>query len=71
MSTKAMISIWFFVGCLLAIYGVLILLAGFQDSAVNDPNVAMRNLHLQIWWGFGLLGMGLAYGVHFRPRRPK
>jgi hypothetical protein len=71
MSTKTMISIWFFVGCLLAIYGVLILLAGFQDTASDDPNLVMRNLRLQIWWGFGLLGMGLAYGVHFRPRRPK
>jgi hypothetical protein len=66
-----MISIWFFVGCLLAIYGVLILLAGFQDTASDDPNLVMRNLHLQIWWGFGLLGIGLAYGVHFRSRRPK
>jgi hypothetical protein len=71
MSTKTMISIWFFVGCLLATYGALILLAGLQDTASDAPNVAMRNLHLQIWWGFGLLGMGLAYGVHFRPRRPK
>ena len=71
MSTKAMISIWFFVGCLLAIYGVLILLAGLQDTVSDVPKVAMRNLHLQIWWGFGLLGIGLAYGVHFRPRRPK
>lgn len=70
MSTKAMISIWFFVGCLLTIYGALILVAGFDDRAFDGPNVAMQHLHLQIWWGFGLLAIGLAYGIRFRPRGP-
>jgi hypothetical protein len=30
MTTKSMISIWFFVGCLLIVYGVLILVAGIR-----------------------------------------
>jgi FtsH-binding integral membrane protein len=71
MSTKTMIPIWFFVGCLLAVYGALILLAGFHEPASDAPNVAMANLHLQIWWGVGLLGIGVAYVISFRPRRSK
>jgi hypothetical protein len=70
MSTKTMISIWFFVGCLLTIYGVLILIAGIREYSAAS-NIAMQNLHLQIWWGIGLLAMGLGYTFHFRPRRAK
>lgn len=66
-----MISIWFFVGCLLTSYGVLILAAGLREPSSDPSDTAMRNLHLPIWWGFGLLALGLAYGIHFRPRRPK
>lgn len=66
-----MIPIWFFVGCLLTIYGALILAAGLWDPALDAHGVAMQNMHLQIWWGIGLLGLGLAYGIYFWPRRPK
>jgi hypothetical protein len=65
-----MISIWFFVGCLLTIYGVLILIAGVSEYSAG-PNIAMQNLHLQIWWGIGLLAMGLGYTFHFCPGRTK
>ncbi|PYV80677.1 MAG: hypothetical protein DMG93_18360 [Acidobacteria bacterium] len=65
MPTK-MISIWFFIGCLLTLYGGLILAASFQTH--STPAVAMQNLHLQLWWGIGLLAIGLFYAVRFRPR---
>ncbi|MGH9515379.1 MAG: hypothetical protein ACRD3P_06840 [Terriglobales bacterium] len=72
MTTKSMISIWFFVGCLLIVYGVLILLAGIRNySATSTPDVVMQNLHLQIWWGIGLLILGTVYAVRFFPRRSK
>ena len=72
MTTKSMISIWFFVGCLLTVYGVLILSAGIRNySAASSPDVVMQNLHLQIWWGIGLLIMGSVYAIRFRPRRQK
>jgi hypothetical protein len=69
MTTKGMISIWFFIGCLLSIYGILILAAGTQPTpAPNDANVAMRDLHLQFYWGIGMLALGLVYLIRFPPR---
>jgi hypothetical protein len=67
-----MISIWFFVGCLLTPYGGLILVSGIRNySGTMGREVAMSNLHLPIWWGILLLVMGLAYIVWFRPRQEK
>jgi hypothetical protein len=31
----------------------------------------MQNLHLQIWWGVGLLILGTVYTIRFFPRRLK
>jgi len=65
-----MISIWFFVGCLLTIYGILILAAGIRQISGNDgAQFAMKELHLQVWWGTGLVLMGLGYTLRFWPRR--
>lgn len=72
MTIKSMISIWFFVGCLLLVYGGLILTAGIRHySALSTPDVVMQNLHLQIWWGIGLLILGTSYTIRFFPRRLK
>lgn len=66
--TAKMISIWFFVGCLLATYGVLILIAGINDKGDSGREIAMPDFHAQIWWGIGLLLIGLSYVGRFRPR---
>jgi hypothetical protein len=72
MSLKGMLSIWFFVGCLLTIYGLLILIAGIQDySSQQTAGYVLPGLHLQVWWGVGLFIMGCVYVVRFRPRRTK
>ena len=72
MSIKKMISIWFFVGGLLTAYGVLILIAGLSGgAAAGGREVMMQRLHLQIWWGVGMLILGLVYLVRFRPGREK
>ena len=66
--TAKMISIWFFVGCLLTAYGALILFAGITDRGDSGREIAMSHLHAQIWWGIGLLLIGLTYVGRFRPR---
>jgi hypothetical protein len=67
---KQMISIWFFIGCLLTIYGLLILYAGVQTFAGGSAQGgAVQGLHLSLWWGIGMTIVGAGYAVHFRPRR--
>lgn len=64
------ISIWFFIGCLLAIYGVLITGAGLYEL-VSPParTVVLAGLHAPIWWGLLMLAGGLAYVYFFRPSK--
>jgi hypothetical protein len=65
---KPFISVWFFIGVLLTIYGVLILSSGIYSLFVPpDHPVAMSSLHIAIWWGSGILLLGAGYVVRFRP----
>ena len=72
MHRPGMISIWFFVGALLLIYGVLILGAGlFEFVAPPEHPVVLANLHAGVWWGILLIALGLIYTVRFFPGRTK
>ena len=66
--TEHGIPIWFFIGALLAVYGVLILGAGIA-GLFHPPRVALAGLNAGIWWGALLLVIGLGYLRAFRPRR--
>lgn len=67
---KKMISIWFFIGTLLTIYGVLIFGAGLYDLIVPDKHfVVLRELHAGVWWGALLVVIGLVYIFKFRPKK--
>ena len=62
------ISIWFFIGVLLTIYGTMILGYGISELVTGQTaNVILANLHAPIWWGGLMLALGLFYGVRFRP----
>jgi hypothetical protein len=62
------ISIWFFIGVLLTIYGVLILSYGLWELITgNVANVVLANLHAPVWWGGIMLALGIFYSVRFRP----
>ena len=50
MARHGTISIWFFIGLLILIYGVLILGAGIAELS-SPPPVVMAELHVTIWWG--------------------
>ena len=61
------ISIWFFIGVLLTVYGTMILGYGLYELTL--PQMAVANYHASIWWGALLLAVGLFYGLRFRPGR--
>ena len=64
------ISIWFFIGVLLTIYGALIFGYGLWELATHHlANVVLNYLHAPVWWGGLMLIFGLFYSLRFRPRR--
>jgi hypothetical protein len=64
------LSIWFFVGVLLLIYGALILGSGIY-GLYRPPGreVVLAHLHAGIWWGALLLVLGGVYTYFFSPGR--
>ncbi|HTP79041.1 MAG TPA: hypothetical protein VMM57_01415 [Bacteroidota bacterium] len=65
-------SVWFVIGLLLIIYGLMIMGAGVYDYFVPPANpVVMNELHAPIWWGGLLLVMGLFYSIKFTPKKQK
>ncbi len=70
MQRPGMVSIWFFIGVLLLIYGVLILGAGIYQLAVPPEHpVVLANLHAGIWWGALVIALGAFYALKFKPKR--
>lgn len=65
---RQIIPVWFFVGLLLLIYGVLILMSGLAEWPHPSPTV-LANLHAPVWWGGLMVILGGAYVILFRPRR--
>jgi len=52
-----MIPVWFFVGIILLIYGVIILAEGIYEFSSPPPTV-LSNLHPALWWGALLIILG-------------
>jgi len=62
------ISIWFFIGALLTVYGVMIFGYGLYELASHQTaGVVLADLHAPVWWGALMLALGLFYSVRFRP----
>ena len=63
------LPIWFFIGALLTVYGAMILGAGLYDL-VSPPSteVVLSRLHVNLWWGAGMLLLGLVYVVRYWPK---
>lgn len=62
------IPVWFFVGALLGIYGVLILISGLREWS-NPPPTVLANLHAPVWWGGLLIVISAIYLYAYTPRR--
>jgi divalent metal cation (Fe/Co/Zn/Cd) transporter len=63
------IPVWFFVGVILLIYGVLILITGIAELGHPPPTV-LSHLHAPVWWGAILTAIGALFVHLFRPRKP-
>jgi hypothetical protein len=68
MEKSNQIPIWFFIGALVGVYGLIILGTGiirlFRPPAVQ---MALGHLHADVWWGVLLLAIGAVYVVKYWP----
>lgn len=63
-----MLPVWFFIGVLLLVYGVIILVTSL--NYLHRPNnVVLANYHAGIWGGVVLILLGGVYTLKFWPRR--
>ncbi|MGH9534675.1 MAG: hypothetical protein ACRD2E_07440 [Terriglobales bacterium] len=60
--------IWFFVGALLLLYGLIILGAGIYQFS-HLPHTVLAKDHASFWGGLGLTIFGAAFTWGFWPRR--
>lgn len=65
---KQPVPIWFFIGLLLLVYGILCLGAGIEQLS-NPPPTTLANLHATLWGGIVLTLLGSFYVLLFRPSR--
>lgn len=62
-----MLPVWFFIGLILLVYGVVITATGIYEFN-HPPNTILANLHPALWWGGILTVIGLLYVLKYRPR---
>lgn len=72
MPNEEQVPIWFFIGGILVVYGVLILGSGIFELFNPPPpeaRVALYDLHADLWWGAFMTAFGAFYCFRFRPDR--
>lgn len=62
------IPVWFFVGVMFVVYGLMILVTGLVEWS-SPPATVMADLHAPVWWGGILVLLGVFYCYHFAPKR--
>ena len=57
------LSIWFFVGVMLTIYGIIVLIANIPafTSTIESHHVVLERLHAGLWWGILLTLLGALF----------
>jgi len=63
-----MIPVWFFVGVILLIYGVIILGTGIYEFSTPPPTV-LASTHPAVWWGALLTVIGGIYVYIYMPKK--
>ena len=61
-----MIPVWFFVGVILLIYGLIILGTGIYEFS-NPPSTVLASTHPAVWWGALLTVIGGVYVYIYLP----
>ena len=64
------IPVWFFVGILFLVYGVLILGSGLAKWS-NPSGTVLAELHAPVWWGGLLIVLGGVYSAVFWPGKQR
>ncbi|MEJ2010179.1 MAG: hypothetical protein P8Z30_18830 [Acidobacteriota bacterium] len=65
---RKMIPVWFFVGFLLLIYGILIFVSGIAEWS-HPPDTVLASLHAPVWWGGLMMVVGGSFIALFRPKK--
>jgi hypothetical protein len=67
------ISIWFFIGSLLLLYGIIITIANIAEKIAPSMQrqIILGELNFGLWWGILLTVVGLVYFIGFRPWKKK
>lgn len=68
MNTRSQISIWFFVGSLLLIFGVVTTALGLVHHDANGRAVVFADIHSDMLWGLLLLALGAYSCFRFYPK---
>jgi hypothetical protein len=74
MEREKQVPIWFFIGALLAVYGLIIFgsgVYGWVNPPPADQRVKLWDVHADVWWGALLVIFGLVYVVKFWPSKPE
>jgi hypothetical protein len=64
-----MLPVWFFVGFIFLVYGILILITGLTELHHPPHTVLARELHPTVWWGALLTAVGGFFIYGFGPWR--
>ena len=66
------ISIWFFIGMLVFVYGIVITATGIYEIFVPPAHpVVLASLHAGVWWGAVMLILGGFYLYRFSPKKER
>lgn len=60
-----MLSVWFFIGIILAFDGVLIFAEGLHELS-HPPGTVLESLHSPIWWGALMAVVGVVFAAKNR-----
>jgi hypothetical protein len=65
-----MLPVWFFIGVILLIYGVIICGTGIYELS-HPPATVLAHLHAPIWWGAIMAVAGASQASKYRPAKSR